>query len=252
MNSPPAPGVSVLRSNSLALAFQDVFTVVLRTRFNVQRWDRADRMRAAVRQMIASATKNVRALGYSDETTQMALYAIVGFLDESVLSSKDPVFADWSRQPLQEELFGDQLAGEKFFRHVAELLNRPESSEVADILELHCLCLLLGFRGRYAFGDASEVHTILRRIREKIVRIRGPFALVRQVEVPAVPKAPASDRWVRNLSVAAIVLVIVSLAAYLGFLFLLSQSVNRAAQSSAIHIQQPLAVSIARILEMSL
>jgi type VI secretion system protein ImpK len=252
MNSPPAPVVSVLRTNSLALAFQDVFTVVLRTRFNVQRWDRADRMRAAVRQMIASATKNVRALGYSDETTQMAIYAIVGFLDEGVLNSKDPVFADWSRSTLSLELFGDMLAGEKFFRHVAELLNRPESTEVADILELHSLCLLLGFRGRYAFGDASEVHTILRRIREKIVRIRGPFALLRQVEVPAVPKSPASDRWVRNLFVAAIVLVIVSIVAYLGFLFLLSQSANSAAQSYDIHIQQPLAVSIGRILEMSL
>jgi type VI protein secretion system component VasF len=86
MNTPPASAVSGLRTNNLALAFQDVFTVVLRTRFNVQRWDRADRMRTAVRQMIASATQNVRSLGYSDETTQMTLYAIVGFLDESVLS----------------------------------------------------------------------------------------------------------------------------------------------------------------------
>jgi type VI secretion system protein ImpK len=252
MNTPPASAVSGLRTNNLALAFQDVFTVVLRTRFNVQRWDRADRMRTAVRQMIASATQNVRSLGYSDETTQMTLYAIVGFLDESVLSSKDPVFTDWSRKPLQEELFGDQLAGEKFFRHVAELLNRPESSEVADVLELHCLCLLLGFRGRYAFGDASEIHTILRRIREKIVRIRGPFALVRQVEAPAVPKAPTSDRWVRNLSVAALVLAVVCLVAFFGFLFLLRQSVNGGAQAVAIHTQQSLAESIGLVSEMSL
>jgi type VI secretion system protein ImpK len=251
MNSPPASVESVLRTNSLALAFQDVFTVVLRTRFNVQRWDRADRMRAAVRQMIASATQNVRMLGYSDETTQMTLYAIVGFLDESVLSSKDPVFADWARRPLQEELFGDQLAGEKFFRHVAELLNRPESSEVADILELHCLCLQLGFRGRYAFGDASEIQTILRRIREKIVRIRGPFTLVRQVEAPAVPKASTGDRWVRNLSVAAIVLAILCLAAYLGFRFLLIPSANGAVQAAAVHSQQPLAESIGQVSEIS-
>jgi type VI secretion system protein ImpK len=132
----------ILRMNSLALTFQEVFTIVLRTRFSVQRWDTADRMRGAMRQQIAAAAQNVRALGYSDESTQMALYAMIGFLDESVLNSKDPVFADWARRPLQEEMFGSQLAGEYFFRHVAELLNRPESSEVADVLELHCLCLL--------------------------------------------------------------------------------------------------------------
>jgi type VI secretion system protein ImpK len=252
MNPPPPSAVSMLRTNSLALAFQDVFTVVLRTRFNVQRWDKADRMRAAVRQMIASAAQNVRHLGYSDETTQMALYAIVGFLDESVLNSKDPVFADWSRSTLALELFGDMLAGEKFFRHVAELLNRPESAEAADILELHSLCLLLGFRGRYAFGDASEIHTILRRIREKILRIRGPFALVRQLEAPAVPKGPTRDRWVRNLSVAAIVLAVVCLAAYVSFLFLLSQSANSSAQAVAIHIQRSLAESIGRVSGMCL
>jgi type VI secretion system protein ImpK len=252
MNTPPASAVSMLRTNSLASAFQDVFTVVLRTRFNVQRWDRADRMRAAVRQMIASATQGVRALGYSDESTQMTLYAIVGFLDESVLSSKDPVFSDWSRKPLQEELFGDMLAGEKFFRHVAELLNRPESSEVADVLELHCLCLLLGFRGRYAFGDASEIHTILRRIREKIVRIRGPFVLVRQAEAPTVPKVPTRDRWVRNLAAAALVLAIACLVAFFGFLFLLRQSVNSGAQAAAIHTQPPLAQPVGRVSEMSL
>jgi type VI secretion system protein ImpK len=252
MNTPPASVASVLRTNSLASAFQDVFTVVLRTRFNVQRWDRADRMRAAVRQMIASATQNVRALGYSDESTQMTLYAIVGFLDESVLSSKDPVFTDWGRQPLALELFGDQIAGEKFFRQVAELLNRPESSEVADVLELHCLCLLLGFRGRYAFGDASEIHTIIRRIREKIVRIRGPFTLVRQAEAPTVPKAPTGDRWIRNLSVAALVLAIVCLVAFFGFFFLLRQSVNSGAQAVSIHAQQPLAEPIGRVSEMTL
>jgi type VI secretion system protein ImpK len=251
MNTSPT-AASVLRTNSLALALQDVFTVVLRTRFHIQQWDNAERMRVAVGQMIASATQKVRALGYSDESTQMTLYAIVGFLDESVLGSKEPAFADWSRKPLQEELFGDQLAGEKFFRHVAELLNRQESAEVADVLELHCLCLLLGFRGRYAYGDASEIHTILRRIREKIVRIRGPFALVRQVEAPPVPKAPTSDRWIRNGCIAAIILAVVCLAAYIGFRLLLVPSADSTAQVVAIQSQQSLATSIGRVLELSL
>lgn len=243
MTSPPASAVQMLRTNSLAQVFQDVITVILRTRFNVQRWDQADRMRTAVRKMVAAGAQTVRNLGYSDEITQMALYAIVGFLDESVLNSNDPVFADWSRRPLQEELFGDQLAGEKFFRHIAELLNRTESTEVADILELHCLCLLLGFRGRFAFGDASEIHTILHRIREKIVRIRGPFALAHQIETPLVPKVATSDRWVRNLSLAAIFLAVACLAAYLGFFFLLKQSLDTAAQTEVNHTDTLLTVA---------
>jgi type VI secretion system protein ImpK len=214
----------ILRMNSLALTFQEVFTIVLRTRFSVQRWDTADRMRGAMRQQIAAAAQNVRALGYSDESTQMALYAMIGFLDESVLNSKDPVFADWARRPLQEEMFGSQLAGEYFFRHVAELLNRPESSEVADVLELHCLCLLLGYRGRFAYGDASEIDNIIRRIRDKIVRIRGPFAIVRTKPAASVTPPESKDEWVSRLTIARAVLAAVFVIAYLGYFAVLLQS----------------------------
>jgi type VI secretion system protein ImpK len=252
MSSSPASPVARPRTSSLALAFQEVFTVVLRTRFNFQQWDRADRMRAAASQMIATAANNAhRTLGYSKEATEMALYAVIGFLDESVLNLKDPVFAEWGARPLQEEMFGTQLAGEIFFRHIAELLNRPESTEVADILEVHCLCLLLGFRGRYAYGDASEVQAILRRIREKIVRIRGPFVMTRPSDVPAVSKRPAGDRWVRRLAVTAVVFGIACLVAFLTFHLLLAQSATSAAQAADASAHHALRAAIKHLGEAS-
>ena len=234
MTSPPIPqqAAAILRSNSLALSFQEAITVILRTRFQTQRAQDSETFRASIRRMISAAVQEVRALGYSDETAQMALYAIIGFLDESVLNSQDPTFADWSRRPLQEEMFGGHFAGEVFFRHVADLLNRPESSEVADALELHALCLLLGYRGRFAFGDASEIHSILRRIRDKIARIRGPYALFRPAVTPPVAKGPTGDKWVRTLALAAAVLFLVTMVAFLGYLLLLKPDPALAAQAS--------------------
>jgi type VI secretion system protein ImpK len=155
---------------------------------------------------------------------------MIGFLDESVLNSKDPTFADWARRPLQEEMFGGHFAGEYFFRNLTELLNRPESAEVADVLELHALCLLLGYRGRFAFGDASEIHTILQRIREKITRIRGNYALFRPVETPAAPPAPKGDPWVGPLAIAAILLAVFTILAYVGYIFILGQALPTASQ----------------------
>jgi type VI secretion system protein ImpK len=165
----------------------------------------------------------------------MAIYAMICFLDESVLNSKDPTFADWARRPLQEEMFGGHFAGEYFFRNVTELLNRPESPEVADVLELHALCLLLGYRGRFAFGDASEIHTILSRIREKINRIRGSYALFRPVETPAAPPAPKKDPWVMRLAIAAILLAVFTVLAYAGYIFILGQSLPTIAKLSQQH-----------------
>jgi len=226
--SPPA--LPEIRTNNLALAFQEVFTVILRTRFFLQRVENADAFRATLRKMISAAVKDCGAMGYSDEASKMAIYAMIGFLDESVLNSKDPTFADWSRRPLQEEMFGGHFAGEYFFRNVTELLNRPESAEVADVLELHALCLLLGYRGRFAFGDASEIHTILIRIREKITRIRGGSALLRPAEVPVVQAAPKGDPWVPALAIAAVLLLVVTVLAYVGYIFALGQGVPALAE----------------------
>jgi type VI secretion system protein ImpK len=147
------------------------------------------------------------------------------------LNSKDPTFADWARRPLQEEMFGGHVAGELFFRNVTELLNRPESAEVADVLELHALCLLLGYRGRFAFGDASEIHSILSRIREKINRIRGAYALFRPAEAPAAPPAPKRDPWVRRLAITTVLLLVLTLLAYIGYVLVLGQSMPASARS---------------------
>ena len=163
----------------------------------------------------------------------MAIYAIIAFLDESILNSKDPAFAEWSGRPLQEEMFGGHFAGEYFFRNVSDLLNRPESSEVADVLELHALCLLLGYRGRFAFGDTSEIQTILRRIREKIARIRGSFMLFRTAQAPAAPPLLKRDPWIRRLAITAVLVAVLSLLAYLGYMLVLAQSVSTTAGNDA-------------------
>jgi type VI secretion system protein ImpK len=232
MTTSQAPAYQDVKTNNLAMAFQEVFTVILRTRFFVQHVENADSFRATLRKMISAAVKDATAMGYSDDASKMAIYAMIGFLDESVLNSKDPTFADWARRPLQEEMFGGHVAGEYFFRNLTELLNRPESPEVADVLELHALCLLLGYRGRFAFGDASEIHSILRRIRDKIARIRGSFALFRPAEIPAAPPAPKRDPWVRRLALTAILLAVFTVLAYVGYIVILGQSLPAAAQSA--------------------
>ncbi|MGA3045453.1 MAG: DotU family type IV/VI secretion system protein [Terracidiphilus sp.] len=225
MTASPASVPQETKTSNLALAFQEVFTVILRTRFFVQHVENAETFRATLRKMISAAVKDASAMGYSDDASKMAIYAIIGFLDESVLNSKDPTFADWARRPLQEEMFGGHFAGELFFRNVTELLNRSESTEVADVLELHALCLLLGYRGRYAFGDTSEIHSVLQRIRDKIARIRGAYALFRPAETPAAPPAPKRDPWVGRLTIAAVVLAVLTILAYAGYVVILGQSI---------------------------
>src|SRR5439155_588546 len=112
--------------------------------------------------------------GYTRDDTQYVTFAAVAFLDESVLHSQNPIFADWLRKPLQEELFGTHTAGDSFFQNLQHLLTLSDSADLADVLEVHYLCLLLGFRGRYS-GNPGELGTVMQMTADKIHRVRGRF-----------------------------------------------------------------------------
>jgi type VI secretion system protein ImpK len=205
------------RANSLALCFQEVLTAIVRVRFQRQQVQDAESFRAQMRLSLQSAMQEARSIGYSSETVQMGVFAAVAYLDESVLNLQSAPFADWSRRPLQEELFGGHLAGETFFRNLKALLGQPDSPEIADALELHCLCLQMGYRGRYALGDTGELHQMLRQAQDKIQRIRGRAHLPTPVAPPEVRPARTKDLWSRILLVTACVLAGLVLVAFGGF-----------------------------------
>ena len=113
---------------------------------------------------------------------------MVAFLDESILNSRNPLFADWPRKPLQEELFGTHMAGEVFFQNLQKLLGRTDSHELADLLEVYYLCLLLGFGGRYSMGNKGD----LRAIMDAVARKNPPHPRVFAGTVAGVGAAPGS------------------------------------------------------------
>ena len=219
--------MSTPRSNSLALCFQEVLTAILRVRFQRQQVQDAEGFRAQLRRSLQSAMQEARAAGYSSDTVQMAVFATVAFLDESVLNLQSPVFADWARRPLQEELFGGHLAGEAFFRNLQALLAGQDSPEIADALELHCLCLQMGYRGRFAFGDTGELHQLLRLARARIERVRGAPCLMPPTAAPAVPPTRTRDPWTRTLAITACILAVLTVVGFGGYELLLGSGVSQ-------------------------
>lgn len=215
------------RVNNLAFCFQEVLTAIVRVRHQRQQVQDAESFRTQMRRSLQTAMQEARALGYSSDTVQMAVFAVVAYMDESVLNLQSPAFADWARRPLQEELFGGHLAGETFFRNLKMLLGQPDSGEVADALELHCLCLQMGYRGRYALGDSGELQQMLRQAQDKIQRIRGAARLTPPIAPPEVRPARAKDSWSRILLITACVLAGLVIISFGGFELALSSGVSQ-------------------------
>ena len=188
------------RSDNLAMLFQEAFTVVVRLRSGRQAVGDPQVFRSQITMALQAAGQEANRRGYASEDIRACTFAVVAFLDESILNSHNPVFADWVRRPLQQELFGVDVAGEIYFRNIDHLLSRNDSQELADVLEIYQLCLLLGFRGRYSVGSNAELRNVAATITERIGRIRGVTALHASLWAPpSEARGLSSDPWIRRL-----------------------------------------------------
>src|ERR1700731_169603 len=156
-----SPSADTRRPENLALIYQEVLTAIERLRASRQGVTDAAAFRHHTREALKTAASQAITAGYQADDVKLATFAAVAFLDESVLNSQNPIFADWLRKPLQEELFGTHIAGEVCFQNLQPLLGRNDSADLADVLEIHYLCLLLGFGGRYSAGNRGELTQVM-------------------------------------------------------------------------------------------
>jgi type VI secretion system protein ImpK len=221
------PSVENRRPENLALHFQEVLTAIERLRGSRQGVSDANAFRHHGREALRTAAGQALAAGYTAEDVKYATYATVAFLDESVLNSRNPVFADWARKPLQEEMFGTQIAGEVFFQHLQQMLGRNDSADLADLLEIYYLCLVLGFGGRYSAGNRGELGQIMSMTAAKIYRVRARFSQLSPAWVlPRETVRPRRDPWVRRLAIIAAAAAIAMVLVFVVYKIVLASGVH--------------------------
>jgi len=199
--TPAAP-----RRENLALLYQGLLTGIVRIHSGRQPLVNAEMFRRRTKEALAEVTREAMKRNYAAEHTIETDFALVAFLDEVILSSKDPAKDEWVQRPLQEELFNITTAGELFFTRIERLLTRADTQELADMLEVYYLCILLGFEGQFSTRNKTELHLLSDRMRQRIEHIRN--ADPRFSPNGALPGGPitvaAPDPVVRKLKVTAL------------------------------------------------
>lgn len=125
----------------------------------------------AIRSFLDDFGSQARELHIAADDIESAKYAFCAALDETILASNFPLRNAWERRPLQLLLFGDQLAGEHFFDKLEQL--RLKGSERLQALQVFHMCLLLGFKGRYALDEADRLAYLTARLGDEIAHLRG-------------------------------------------------------------------------------
>lgn len=216
------------RRENLALIYQEVMTAITRLRSGRQQVEDAQFFRTHMRNALSSAETEAASKGYAPDDVRLATFALVAFLDESVLNSSNPAFAEWPRLPLQEEMFGHHIAGEVFFQNIEKLLARSDSHPVADVLEVYLLCLLLGYQGRYSLAGLELLRPIIDSVGEKIRRIRGTPSEFSPAWAPPreAVKVTARDAWVGRLLMIGVAAVLLAVLLFVAFKLVLGGGVS--------------------------
>lgn len=131
----------------------------------------ANSFREQLRTLLKDFEAQARRLNVDADDTHKASFAFCALVDEVMLQSRFAARATWELRPLQLELFGDHLAGERFFE-MLEALRQGGAARV-QVLEVFHLCLLLGFQGRYFLEGNEKLTWLTSRLGDEIAHMRG-------------------------------------------------------------------------------
>jgi type VI secretion system protein ImpK len=218
-----------VRTENLALVFQELLTVGERLRCNRQSVGDAASFRAQIWAGVKTASDTARNRGYTQEDIELAIFAAIAYVDESILNLRNPIFADWPRQPLQEERYGHHVAGEIFFQNLQKLLTRNDSVQLADLLEVYYLCMLLGFAGRYSLGGRGELRGIMQQTADKLQRIRQTSTILSPDWQPPADqvKRVSGDPVVRVMTIVTICCVVLAITLFIVFHVVLGHGIDK-------------------------
>ena len=116
------------------------------------------------------------------------------------MTNNFPLKNEWEKNPLQLELFGEQLAGNKFFEKLDSMLKQIETTQ--DAVEVYYFCMLLGFKGRYAIYEQEKLLATMQETANALVKA----GKIKPVELspnwlandqPAPPKKRGMPVWAK-------------------------------------------------------
>jgi len=153
-----SPDLTKDKKKNLADVSSECLILILQLRSTNDYGDSAN-LKSRVYEMFERFEDNARRTGIDNEKIRLSKFALVAFLDETIISSEWPQKSDWLSDPLQIKLFDTFNAGEEFFNYMAEM--RLRTSQNKDVLEIYYLCLSLGFKGKYQLQSPENLRRII-------------------------------------------------------------------------------------------
>ena len=203
--------------NDLITFAGPIFDLILRLKAGIVA--PSNELRPKIMGLLTDFEQRAERYRFNHKIIQVSKFALAAFVDETVLTNNFPLKIEWEKNPLQLELFGEQLAGNKFFEKLDSMLKQIETTQ--DAVEVYYFCMLLGFKGRYAIYEQEKLLATMQETANALVKV----GKIKPVELspnwlandqPAPPKKRGMPVWAKigaagGLGLAFIVYIIMFL-----------------------------------------
>lgn len=161
-------GAAAQPAPRLAQICHPMLSLILSLR-NPDRLDDVAALHAQFQSQYSALYHEAALAGIDEQDVELAAFALVAFADETIAESTWIDRAEWPS--LQYDYFKTRRAGEQFFEQLQQIQGKKYDYTIwkdparAQVLEVYYLCLLLGFRGAWAFDPPPRVQHELEQIR---------------------------------------------------------------------------------------
>ena len=126
-------------------------------------------LRPKIAAMLADFEKRAERYRFNHKIVQVSKFALASFVDETVLTNNFNMKDEWEKNALQLEYFGEQLAGNKFFDKLEAMVKQIETTQ--DAVEIYYICMLLGFKGKYAIYEKEKLLATMQKTANALVKV---------------------------------------------------------------------------------
>jgi type VI secretion system protein ImpK len=144
------------RPSLLELA-SSVFAMILSLR-QASDLGQEESLRQRITNHLAGFEREGLDLGVMGEDLDKARFALVAFIDETILDTNWSQREVWRDRPLQLDLFAERRAGGRFFDELDHLRRQGEPKR--EVVEVYHQCLNLGFEGQYRVSGRDQLAVV--------------------------------------------------------------------------------------------
>lgn len=219
--------IAKTRERELSEIAASCLTLVLQLRQAHDFGDK-DTLRKRIRELLRQFESDAREAGYGSEEIRLGLFALVAFLDETILASEWRQKDDWLANSLQLEYFDRFDAGEEFFAILVKLRQRRGAG--SSVLKIYYLSLVLGFKGKYQFLDREKLRDIVDDVYSALSQDKG------RGDVVLSPHGPRAEETVGAVArdIPGWLIAVLAVACGFGFYVVMTLLLAGAADTAAL------------------